>query len=74
MHRHPEDQTTCPREGTFRRSPLAEFLSPGIPRATVRGRRGSVARPREVGWRSGEPVLRRAHFKTEEVLKILKTS
>ena len=33
--------------------PAAPLLSPGMPRATIWGRRGTVARPREVGWRSG---------------------
>ena len=34
---------------------LAPVLSPSTPRAAVRGGRGTVARPRRVGWRSGEP-------------------
>ena len=32
---------------------LALVLSPATPRAAVCGRRGTVARPRVVGWRSG---------------------
>ena len=42
---------------------------PGTLRAAVWERRGTAVRPPEVGWRSGEPVLRGA-YKTEIFLKI----
>ena len=63
----PGDRTSRPREGSFRRPPLAEF-SVGARSfvensfcAAMWGGRGAIVRPRGVRWRSGEPFPRGAY-------------
>ena len=61
-----------PGRAPFRapRSPrwnAAPHLLSETPRAALWGRRGAVVRPREVGWRSGEPVFRRAYYNQNSI-------
>ena len=66
IHHHPGITQLVPGRTPFGAlcSPsltVTPVLSPGTPKAAVYGRHGSVLGAREVGWRSGEPVPRKAY-------------
>ena len=68
MHRHPGDEGARPREGTIRRFPLAEFCDDTCFFAgNTEGGGVGVARPREVRWRSKEPVPRGAYSNRKSI-------